>query len=67
MPDVPCYQEVLNSDSTWYGGSNLGNSGRIQTDPIPYHLHTQSVPLTVPPLSCLILKPIGDLSNFEFS
>jgi 1,4-alpha-glucan branching enzyme len=59
VPGAPWYQEVLNSDSNWYGGSNLGNSGRIQTDHLPYHLHSQSVSLTVPPLSCLILKPMG--------
>jgi 1,4-alpha-glucan branching enzyme len=47
---------VLNSDATIYGGSNMGNSGGVPTDPIPDHGYEQSISLTVPPLGFVLLK-----------
>jgi 1,4-alpha-glucan branching enzyme len=58
---VPCdtfYQELLNSDSSFYGGSNLGNSGGVQAEPVPFSIFSHSITLTVPPLSALYLKPV---------
>jgi 1,4-alpha-glucan branching enzyme len=60
VPFAPSYREAINSDSEWYGGSNLGNSGRIPTEPRPFHSYNQSLLLTLPPLSCLILLPEKD-------
>jgi 1,4-alpha-glucan branching enzyme len=60
VPAAPYYREEINSDSEWYGGSNLGNLGRILTDPLPFHSYAQSLLLTLPPLSCLILRPTND-------
>ena len=57
VPEAPYYREVLNSDSSWYGGSNLGNGGVLHAEPIPFHAYQYSIPLTLPPLSALILKP----------
>lgn len=57
VPFAPCYRETINSDSEWYGGSNLGNGGLIYTEPRPFHSYAQSLLLTLPPLSCLILRP----------
>jgi 1,4-alpha-glucan branching enzyme len=57
VPEAPYYREEINSDSKEYGGSNLGNQGRIRTDPLPFHSYSQSLLLTLPPLSCLILRP----------
>ncbi|MCK7472393.1 MAG: hypothetical protein MZU95_17775 [Desulfomicrobium escambiense] len=28
---------MLNSDSSYYGGSNLGNAGLVVTDRVPMH------------------------------
>jgi 1,4-alpha-glucan branching enzyme len=50
------YVELLNSDAQCYGGSNVGNGGGRETDPIAAHGHDQSLSLTLPPLSCLFLK-----------
>jgi 1,4-alpha-glucan branching enzyme len=50
------YEELLNTDSTYFGGSNLGNSGEILAESIPFHHHPSSVSLTLPPLSVLYLK-----------
>ena len=51
------YREILNSDAEIYGGSNAGNAGAIETVSQPAHGRPQSLPLTVPPLATLILKP----------
>jgi 1,4-alpha-glucan branching enzyme len=47
---------VLNSDAEVYGGSNLGNAGAVQTEPVPEHGRAQSAPLVLPPLGMLVLK-----------
>jgi 1,4-alpha-glucan branching enzyme len=44
------YREIFNSDSAYYGGTNVGNGGNVQTD-------GQTLALTLPPLGALILKP----------
>ena len=56
VPEAGWYREVLNSDATIYGGSNMGNSGGVPTDPIPDHGYEQSISLTVPPLGFVLLK-----------
>jgi 1,4-alpha-glucan branching enzyme len=58
VPRAGCYRELINSDAAIYGGSNLGNSGAVYTEPIPAHGHAQSLSLTVPPLAMLMLKPV---------
>jgi 1,4-alpha-glucan branching enzyme len=52
------YEELLNTDSAYYGGFNHGNLGEIKTDDIPAHYHQYSLNLTLPPLSALFLKNI---------
>jgi 1,4-alpha-glucan branching enzyme len=51
------YREVLNSDADVYGGSNVGNQGRVAADDTPSHGHGFSLSLTVPPLGFILLKP----------
>lgn len=50
------YEEILNSDATKFGGSNVKNSGVIKSESIPAHGRTHSVSITLPPLGGLILK-----------
>jgi 1,4-alpha-glucan branching enzyme len=57
VPEAPYYREVLNSDSGWYGGSDMGNGGVLHAEPVPFHAYAYSLSLTLPPLSILILKP----------
>ena len=57
VPRPGAYTEVLNSDAAAYGGGNVGNNGLVVTDPVPSHGYPDSVRITLPPLSCLILKP----------
>ena len=56
VPVAGCYAELLNSDASAFGGSNVGNQGGVASEPIPSHGFDQSVSLTVPPLGCLLLK-----------
>ncbi len=51
------YLEVLNTDAEAYGGSNVGNLGRVTAEPIPSHGFEQSIVLTLPPLGALYLVP----------
>lgn len=56
VPEHGYYREIMNSDASIYGGGDVGNSGGVWTDDQPYHVHGQSINLTLPPLGCLILK-----------
>ena len=59
VPGVGEYQEVLNSDATLYGGTDIGNMGAAQTDEIEFHGHRSSLSLSLPPLGLTILKHAG--------
>jgi len=52
------YQEILNSDSEIYWGSNKGNFGGLWSDDIPWHGLNYSLNLNLPPLATIILKPM---------
>ncbi|MGB4691165.1 MAG: 1,4-alpha-glucan branching protein GlgB [Atribacterales bacterium] len=56
VPREGFYQEILNTDSEIYGGSNLGNWGGVWTESIPAHGRSFSLNLTLPPLGSLIFK-----------
>ncbi len=56
VPDPGGYVEKLNSDSEIYGGGNVGNAGYIEAEPVACHGCAQSLSLTLPPLSCIILE-----------
>jgi 1,4-alpha-glucan branching enzyme len=53
------YQEVLNSDSAYYGGSNLGNLGDLRAEPVPWMGRPYSVSIVLPPLAGVVLRPAG--------
>ena len=50
------YKELLNSDSAFYGGSNVGNAGGVQTENVPQHGRPNALPLTLPPLGIVFLR-----------
>jgi 1,4-alpha-glucan branching enzyme len=52
------YQELINSDSVVYGGSNVGLGGGIMSEPRPWHGQPYSFSLHLPPLGMLVLKPV---------
>lgn len=59
VPLAGAWKELLNTDAAVYGGSNLGNGGRIEAAAEPSHGCAQSLSLTLPPLATLILRPAG--------
>jgi 1,4-alpha-glucan branching enzyme len=58
MPAKGRYREILNSDSSYYGGSNLGNGGEIETEEIPWMGRPYSIKITLPPLAGVIFEPV---------
>jgi 1,4-alpha-glucan branching enzyme len=57
---APCgghWQERLNSDARYYGGSDLGNFGGVEAAPLPAHGRHHSLTLRLPPLATLFLTP----------
>ena len=60
---VPCagtYRELFNSDSEYYSGSNVGNSGELHSEAIPWMNRDNSMKLILPPLGCVVLELIED-------
>lgn len=56
VPGGGAWREVLNSDSKYYGGSDIGNMGRLPTREYPWHGRVRSMEVTLPPLSCLVFE-----------
>jgi 1,4-alpha-glucan branching enzyme len=57
VPRGGAWREILNSDSAFYGGSNVGNEGRVATDPVAAHGQPHSLELVLPPLATIFLRP----------
>ena len=57
VPLAGTWSEILNSDAPIYGGSGVGNMGRVVTEPVAWHGRSHSLPLTLPPLATVILAP----------
>ncbi|HNR11655.1 MAG TPA: 1,4-alpha-glucan branching protein GlgB, partial [Nitrosomonas europaea] len=56
IPGSSAYQEVFNSDSIYYDGSNAGNAGKISPTGQPWSGQPDSIIITLPPLAGVILK-----------
>ena len=50
VPEEGFYEEILNTDSEMFGGTNLGNGGMVSSRPIPKHNRPHSIAVTLPPL-----------------
>jgi 1,4-alpha-glucan branching enzyme len=60
VPQGGRYQELINLDSAFYGGSNVGNGSRdIVADGQQWMGRPHSITLDVPPLAGIVLAPIG--------
>jgi 1,4-alpha-glucan branching enzyme len=59
LPHAGVWREILNSDATMYGGSGLGNFGKIDAAQIPSHGYSASAAITVPPLSAVYFEYAG--------
>jgi len=56
VPHPGFYQEILNTDASPYGGSNVGNMGGQQSADVPAQGRLHSLVLTLPPLAAILLK-----------
>jgi 1,4-alpha-glucan branching enzyme len=57
LPQAGAWAEVLNTDSELYGGSNVGNLGRITAEEITWDGQPASARVTLPPLATVWLAP----------
>jgi 1,4-alpha-glucan branching enzyme len=57
VPLAGAWREILNSDAPLYGGGGVGNLGRIEAHPRPWHGRTHSAALTLPPLAVVMFAP----------
>jgi 1,4-alpha-glucan branching enzyme len=56
VPVPGLYREAINSDSSFYGGKNVGNAGGAAAEAVPWNDRPWSVKLTLPPLGALFLR-----------
>ena len=55
LPGEGTYREVLNTDAALYGGSNLGNAGRVTADAMTWRERRHSAAVSLPPLGAVFL------------
>ncbi|NEV61256.1 1,4-alpha-glucan branching protein GlgB [Thiorhodococcus minor] len=55
VPAPGFYREAVNSDAELYGGSNVGNQGGIESEPVSWMGRPHSLMVALPPLAGLIL------------
>ena len=60
VPRPGYYREILNTDSKYYGGTDLGNAGGVNAEPIPWNDRPYSIKLKLPPLAVSYFKPHRD-------
>jgi len=57
LPSVGRWREVVNTDSTVYGGSGVGNLGVVEAEEHPWHGRPASAVLQLPPAGVIWLAP----------
>jgi 1,4-alpha-glucan branching enzyme len=57
LPRSGRWREAINTDSTYYGGTDVGNLGGVEPEPIPWHGQPVSAQVTLPPLAAIWLVP----------
>ena len=56
VPEEGFYEEILNTDSEVFGGSNIGNGGLVSSRPVPKHSREHSIAVTLPPLAVVAFR-----------
>jgi 1,4-alpha-glucan branching enzyme len=57
LPTSGGWREVLNSDAEAYGGTGMGNLGRVRAEAVPWHGREHSARVVLPPLASVFLRP----------
>jgi 1,4-alpha-glucan branching enzyme len=63
VPQGGLWDECFNSDAGIYGGSGMGNSGSVEAFQAENHGFANTVSLTLPPLSTILLRPARPASS----
>jgi 1,4-alpha-glucan branching enzyme len=56
VPEPGAYREIFNTDSEWFGGSNMGNGNPVESKPVPRHGREHSISITLPPLGVVVFQ-----------
>ena len=56
VPEEGEYEEVFNSDAIEFGGKGILNRGILTSEECMLREYTQAVPITLPPMSAVVLK-----------
>jgi 1,4-alpha-glucan branching enzyme len=59
LPVAGRWAELLNTDSAYYGGTNVGNGGVVLAEAEPWGGHPASARVTVPARGTLFLRPVA--------
>jgi 1,4-alpha-glucan branching enzyme len=57
LPKPGTWLEILNTDAEVYGGSGVGNFGRIEAHGDGSHGQPHSASISIPPLGAVWFKP----------
>jgi 1,4-alpha-glucan branching enzyme len=57
LPRACRWREAINTDSSYYGGGDVGNFGGVEPEPIPWHEQPVSAEVTLPPLAAIWFVP----------
>ena len=63
LPEGGAWQELLNTDSTHYGGTGVGNLGEVKAEERGWHDQPFSAEVTLPPLAAVWLRPAAALAD----
>lgn len=58
VPDLASYKIIMNSDSEYYGGSNIANNEIINAESIPWSDKPYSIVVNLPPLAGIVLQKV---------
>ncbi|MGB6041890.1 MAG: 1,4-alpha-glucan branching protein GlgB [Pirellulales bacterium] len=58
VPESLWYEEIFNSDSTFYSGSNVGNAPGVLAQGMPSQGRPHSISVALPPLGVSVFKPL---------
>ena len=59
LPRGGKWTELMNTDSTYYGGTGIGNMGEVEAEDVSWHDQPYSARVTLPPLAVIWLTPAG--------
>jgi 1,4-alpha-glucan branching enzyme len=57
VPEAGWFDEIFNTDSKYYGGTDMGNCGGLEAKQEESHGRPASILTTLPPLGAIVLKP----------